>query len=443
MKFIVVLAIAIAVSVINVDARKNWALLIAGSAGYDNYRHQADICHAYQIVHKAGIPDEQIVVMMYDDIADNTENPVKGNIINKPDGPNVYPGVLKDYTGKEVTAKTFLSVLQGDKDGIYNQLGRSGKVINSGPDDYVFVYFADHGAPGILGMPNPPYLKARALNEALKKLHTDKKFAKLVFYVEACESGSVFDKLLPKDINIYVTTAANPTESSYACYLDEKRGTYLGDVFSVKFLENIDASDIHTETLEAQFKKIKEETTTSHVQQYGDLAIDVLTVDTFIGDNKQVNQSRSDFLIRPSSLPIKDAIPSEMVVLQSLKHRLAAAPANSLQKMELEKKLSQTLTTMKQTHKLIWDIARTVHSGLPENTVYDLSMKDHNEINNWDCYETAVDTLLAFCPGLDITTNDFALRKLYALVNLCNNNPQDKVIRAVEAASVVNPLCLA
>lgn len=49
----------------------NWAVLVAGSSGYDNYRHQADVCHAYQILHKNGIPDENIVVMMYDDIAHN------------------------------------------------------------------------------------------------------------------------------------------------------------------------------------------------------------------------------------------------------------------------------------------------------------------------------------------------------------------------------------
>ena len=46
-----------------------WALLVAGSNGYYNYRHQADVCHAYQILHKNGVPDERIVVMMYDDIA--------------------------------------------------------------------------------------------------------------------------------------------------------------------------------------------------------------------------------------------------------------------------------------------------------------------------------------------------------------------------------------
>ena len=33
---------------------------------------KADACHAYQILHKNGIPDENIVVMMYDDIAHNS-----------------------------------------------------------------------------------------------------------------------------------------------------------------------------------------------------------------------------------------------------------------------------------------------------------------------------------------------------------------------------------
>ena len=50
-------------------------VLVAGSNGYYNYRHQADVCHSYQVVHKHGIPDERIIVMMYDDIAMNKENP--------------------------------------------------------------------------------------------------------------------------------------------------------------------------------------------------------------------------------------------------------------------------------------------------------------------------------------------------------------------------------
>lgn len=30
---------------------KIWVLLVAGSRGYYNYRHQADICHAYHVRH--------------------------------------------------------------------------------------------------------------------------------------------------------------------------------------------------------------------------------------------------------------------------------------------------------------------------------------------------------------------------------------------------------
>ncbi|XP_060037354.1 legumain [Erinaceus europaeus] len=55
------------------DHGKHWVVIVAGSNGWYNYRHQADACHAYQIVHRNGIPDEQIVVMMYDDIAHSEE----------------------------------------------------------------------------------------------------------------------------------------------------------------------------------------------------------------------------------------------------------------------------------------------------------------------------------------------------------------------------------
>jgi legumain len=58
---------------ISFTSAANWALVVAGSNGYFNYRHQADTCHAYQVLHKYGIPDSNIVVMMYDDIAENTQ----------------------------------------------------------------------------------------------------------------------------------------------------------------------------------------------------------------------------------------------------------------------------------------------------------------------------------------------------------------------------------
>ena len=52
---------------------------------------------------------------------------------------------------------------------------------------------------------------------------------------------------------VYATTAANGHESSYACYYDKKRKTYLGDLYSVNWMENSDVSNLNTETLASQF----------------------------------------------------------------------------------------------------------------------------------------------------------------------------------------------
>lgn len=39
---------------------------------------------------------------------------------------------------------------------------------------------------------------------------------------------------------VYALSAANATQSSYACYMDQKLGTFLGDVFSIKWMEDTD-----------------------------------------------------------------------------------------------------------------------------------------------------------------------------------------------------------
>ena len=110
-------------------------------------------------------------------------------------------------------------------------------------------------------------------------MYAAKKYNKMVFYVEACESGSMFkvrvpnrkwitvylQGLLPKDVNVFATTASNATTSSYACYFDKQRKTFLGDVYSIKWLEDSDKENIEKETLEEQYRIVKRETNTSMV----------------------------------------------------------------------------------------------------------------------------------------------------------------------------------
>lgn len=89
----------------------------------------------------------------------------------------------------------------------------------------MFVYFADHGAVGLIAMPVGEPIYAQDLNNALSYMWSNDMYKELVFYMEACESGSMFEGLLPTDINIFSTTAANSQESSY--------GTYCGEDSSV------------------------------------------------------------------------------------------------------------------------------------------------------------------------------------------------------------------
>jgi len=46
--------------------------------------------------------------------------------------------------------------------------------------------------------------------------------------------------VLSELLSVWATTAANAEESSYACYYDRNRQTYLGDVYSVKWMEDSD-----------------------------------------------------------------------------------------------------------------------------------------------------------------------------------------------------------
>lgn len=81
----------------------------------------------------------------------------------------------------------------------------------------------------------------------------------------------MLEGVLSDKINVYGTTASNAEESSYACYHDLERGTYLGDVYSVVWMEDSDAEQIDKETLFQQYTVTQQRTNTSHVMQYGDL----------------------------------------------------------------------------------------------------------------------------------------------------------------------------
>ncbi|KAL6105211.1 lgmn [Pungitius sinensis] len=390
------------------DRGTNWVVIVAGSNGWYNYRHQADACHAYQIVHKNGIPEEQIVVMMFDDLASNENNPTPGKLINRPNGTDVYEGVPKDYTGEHVTPENFLAVLKGDSSRVK---GGSGKVLKSGPNDHVFVYFTDHGAPGILAFPNDD-LNVQDLQSTITYMHKNKKYKRMVFYIEACESGSMMIDL-PADINVYATTAANAHESSYACYYDEKRDTYLGDWYSVNWMEDSDLEDLSKETLAKQFKIVKSHTNTSHVQQFGNKTMAHMKVIAFQGSPKAGSHTAPPTTLQP--VGDLDLTPSPDVPLAILKRKLMAT--NDIQ---LARGLLMEINSHLKVRELLADAMRQVVEKVTGNKLQAESvLNGRADLSQHQCYQAAVHHYKHNCFNWHRAEYEYALRHLYALVNLC------------------------
>ena len=322
----------------------HWAVLIASSNTYQNYRHQADVCHAYQILIANHFLPENIIVIAYDDVAYDKSNPYPGQLFNKPTkrgvkGFDVYKGCKIDYAGKYVTPQTFVKVLTGNESSVVQattpaenkQCSRTGnatcassdtccctkysffscsewtccgatqacvedpvkhsaadktcKTVNTGRvlkstnTSRVFVNFVNHGAVGHVMFPRGAgSLHATELMNALKVMHAKGMYKELVFYMEACHSGSMFQDL-PNNMSIYTQASASADEVAWAYYCGGMQdpwdvdgvhiGSCLGDLYSIRWMEDSD-KHIAAETVEDQFTKVRAAVNKSHVLEFGD-----------------------------------------------------------------------------------------------------------------------------------------------------------------------------
>ena len=273
------------------NSGENWAVLACGSSGYMNYRHQADVFHVYQTLIKRGFLKEHIILFAFDDVVNDQNNPFPGQIYNRPDGPNVYEGVVIDYSFNMVNPENYLSVLKGD-----TKNGRLKKVLNSTKDDNIFLYFSDHGINGAMVFPDKKFLYADELHETFKFMQRKNMYKNIIYYMESCYSGSIFMDLNP-DLNIYALTAASPKEQSLAtfCYPDDfvkgrEMHTCLSNEFTMNWLDDIDKKFASKKCNEfyssrEQYRVIKNLTKNSHVQEYGNFLVGELPITLFQSSN--------------------------------------------------------------------------------------------------------------------------------------------------------------
>lgn len=438
----VCLALAAAVLLATTGAAQadHYAVLVAGSHTYGNYRHHADVCHAYHVLLDHGFSAKNIIVMMYDDVANDPENPFPGQLFNKPTkrgdaGVDVYHGCRKDYTGKTVTAANFINVITGNAAAMKN-VG-SGRVLESTSNDRVFINFVDHGGVGLIAFPNQPYLYADDLQKALQKMHDNKMYKELVFYMEACESGSMFKGF--NTPNIYATTAANAKESSWGTYCapdDMVNGksinSCLGDLYSVNWMQDADEHDMSTETLQKQYEIVKRLTNKSHVQQFGDLkTIPQEPADDFIGDSSHspsqlrlghLTVSVTDVTNTPARRS-SDVDSRDNEVVRLMHKYLRSGDATDAAALMAEVK-------DRETHKARFTAIATQVLGYGRGIEV---MQDdfYTEPESFDCHRAVNAAYDKFCGG----HSDFSLKFARVVVNMCEllDGDDAQILKSMES----------
>jgi GPI-anchor transamidase subunit K len=94
----------------------NHAVIVSSSRYWFNYRHVNNALVFYQLCKSNGIPDENIILMLADDLPSNARNPFKnGMYASGPDDTKtLYDASIEiDYRGEDVNVENLARVLLG------------------------------------------------------------------------------------------------------------------------------------------------------------------------------------------------------------------------------------------------------------------------------------------------------------------------------------------
>lgn len=215
--------------------RSNWALLVATSSGWDNYRHQADVLAIYRQLKAAGYTDDRIILIVEDDIAQNPLNPYQGIIRVTPAGENVYENAEIDYHTTSLQAQDLVKILTGEKSD------RFPRVIEATENDNIFIFWSGHGTPGAMCWDEDIYaMKGDDLRPVFEEMSRRRCYRKLLMMVEACFSGGVLEQCEGVPGMLFFT-AANGDETSKADVFNSEMKIWMSNRFTSTFIEQITA----------------------------------------------------------------------------------------------------------------------------------------------------------------------------------------------------------
>merc|ERR1711959_568642 len=270
---------------------------------------------------------------------------------------------------------------------------------------------------------------AQDVNNALDTLHSKGGFKELLFYIEACESGSIFQNLL-KTPNVFAVTAANAHESSWGFYcppLDKVQGkrigSCLGDEFSIRWMEDADVANFKSETVNHQVSKVTSEVKKSHVSKFGDSRrIGSEVIGDFEG--AEVSRAMNVSLATPGDFS-SSAVNSRDVEVHLAYYDLHRAETIR-ERRHAEKALAAVLAKRAAVDEKFTKIATVAMHGNREKAQ---AMIDGSVGSlNVDCHAQSMETAANRCGAFD----DYSMRHSRLFANLCESSAVAQIEAAVK-----------
>ena len=225
-----------------------YAVLVQGSNGWNNYRHQADVLSVYQMLKTKGFDDDHIILIIDKALASDAKNPEPGIIRAEDGGNDLMAGCSMDYDNADISPADISNILLGvktdktpvvlPKDAGQNVLlfwsGHGHNHANNGADELVWRN-ADVGR----GM------TADLLRQTISQMQQQGHYRKMFVLTEPCFSEAVITPLVGIP-GVLAMSSAGTFEQSFADNWSTELGVWRCDRFSRNLVTHLTASPTTT-----------------------------------------------------------------------------------------------------------------------------------------------------------------------------------------------------
>ena len=211
-----------------------YAVLVQGSFGWDNYRHQADVLSVYQMIKEKGFDDDHIILVIDKALASDPKNPEQGVIRARDDGKDLNNDCVADYDNADITPADICNILLGIKSD------RTPVVLPKDEGQNVLLFWSGHGhnragngVDELVWRNNATGqgMTAERFSNTVNQMQQQGNYRKMLIITEPCYSECIITPLegIP---GVLAISSAGTYEQSFADNWNSELGVWRCDRFS-------------------------------------------------------------------------------------------------------------------------------------------------------------------------------------------------------------------